>query len=75
MYRRGAGAQASGASQDEPADAAPTHSNGWALHLAHGTATGYRGVEMKRDKRGLPTGRYKARVWEAGAARTLGEFS
>ena len=48
----------------------PTHANGLALHLAPGTATGYRGVEMKRDKRGLPTGRYKARVWEAGAART-----
>jgi hypothetical protein len=82
VYRRGGEPhQASGPASSEVGSGVrddsgdtPTHANGLALHLARGTATGYRGVEMKRDKRGLPTGRYKARVWEAGAARTLGEF-
>ena len=42
--------------------------DGLQLHLAPTSASGYRGVEKR------PNGRFKARVYERGTAKSLGDF-
>ena len=56
------------AGEEGPGAEVVAEAEGLELHLAPSSASGYRGVEKR------PNGRYKARVYERGTAKNLGDF-